>query len=1162
MGLRIIYGRAGTGKSRYCINEIKKRICKGINNKLILIVPEQFTFETENRMLHEIGEKYVLYAEVLSFKRIAYRVFNDCGGITRKLMNDAGKSMLIYKVLEDLSNDMSIFAGSAKQRGFIDTVSTTITEFKKYNITSDILEESYKSIEQEELKQKLKDLELIFNTFNYILHENHIDSEDQLTLLFDKLKNCNIYDNSEIWIDEFTTFTPQQMNVISELLRKAKNINITLSMDEGNAYSNESDLFNVTKSTERRLLRVLEENNLSFKGFINLNDDVPYRFKYNKELEHIEKHIYSYPYKVYEGKNESVRLYKANNSYDEMEFVAKDIIRLVRDKGYRYRDIAIVCRQIEGYEKISSVILNEYEIPHYIDKKMDVASNPLIVLITSAIEIITQKWSYESVFKYLKSGLTGLEGEKIDLLENYVLAHGIKGSKWDEDLWEYYSTEPFAGDELSDVIKEHLILINEIKDQVKDPLKSFYNKCKKSKNLREFSIALYEFLDEDLNVFSRIDKFIEFFEEKGLQRKAKEYTQVIDILMEVLDQGVEVLGDEKITLKEFIKILNVGFSKYEMGLIPIALDQVTIGDITRVKSKGAKILYIVGVNDGILPSVNKEEGILSDRDREFLKERGISLASDTRTKVFEEQFLVYTALTIASEYLVLTYPLSDFEGKSLRPSIIIHRLKKILPNVREESESFINFSGDDKYRKVSTKIPTFNELIGALRKDFDNKEIEDYWESVYQWFANQDYWIEKADKMFNGLRYTNLVENISKEKIKKIYCNDSGKIVLSASRLEKYAQCPFAYYIQYGLKAKNRKIYEFTAPDLGSFMHEILEEFTNEIRSLGINWGEMNQESCKSIINSLVDSKIKNNKTSILNSSKKYNYFTERFKRILTKSVTIISEQMKKSNFQVFKSEFEFGSFKDSNPIKLELPSNEEVYLTGIIDRIDTLEMNNKTYLRIIDYKSGNKKFELDKLYNGLQIQLLIYLDALLKNAENIVHNQAFPGAILYFRIDDPIIKSKKDLSLEEIQEEVLKQLRMDGLLLKNMQVIKSMDTELEEGYSLIIPARIKKNGELSDNNSIITMEQFGILREYVNKKILENCDEMISGNIKIEPCKENKNIVCSFCDYVHICQFDVGIDGNKYKVLSKKENKELWDKMANEVGIQLEGENNGYKVD
>ena len=444
MGLKIIHGRAGTGKSTFCINQIKKKINNSPNNKLILLVPEQFTFQTENKVLSAIGERYVLNAEVLSFKRLAHNVFNECGGATRTIMGDAGKSMLIFKVLEDLGDNMTVFKNASRQKGFIDIASKTITEFKKYNVNNEVLDLTINEIEDENLKMKMEELKDVFNEFNSRLHEGYVDEEDQLLLLNEKLDGCSLYDGAEIWIDEFSSFTPNQLSVIGKLLKRAKSVNITLSIDEVNSPKGESDLFVATKNTEKRLMNLIQEEGVAFNGYINLNEDIPYRFKENKELAHIERQLYAYPFKQYRGKNNSLRLYRANNNYDEIEFVAKDILRLVREKQYRFKDISVICRDVDNYEKVVSAIFAEYEIPYYIDKKIDIASNPLIVFINSAVDIISKNWTYESMFKYLKTGLIkefrGVEGaELIDELENYVLAYGIKGKKWMEE-WVNYSS--------------------------------------------------------------------------------------------------------------------------------------------------------------------------------------------------------------------------------------------------------------------------------------------------------------------------------------------------------------------------------------------------------------------------------------------------------------------------------------------------------------------------------------------------------------------------------------------------------------------------------------------------------------------------------------------------------------------------------------------------
>lgn len=1139
MGIRFIYGRAGSGKSTYCLNSIKNKIHNADSNKLIYLVPEQYTFQREMMLLNNVGEEGLLRAQVLSFKTMAQRVFDECGGRVHDRMKDAGKSMLIHKILQENEDDLQYFNRISKKQGFTDIISDTITEFKKYNVTPTVLRESINNVEDSELQCKLTDLANIFEKFDLSIEENLIDTDDELTYLANKLSDCKcgLYSNSQIWIDEFTTFTPQQMEVIKVLAKRCKSINITLCMDDvdNNDDSEVTDIFNSLKTTELRILNMMKDEHIKYEKPISLNNNKNNRFSNNKELKHLEKYFFTYPFKQYKEDVKTIRLYKANNSYDEIENIAKDILTFVRDKGYRFRDISVVCRNIEDYEKITTVIFNEYDIPFFLDKKVDILSNPLVILILSSIEIMLRNWSYESVFKYLKSGLINIDRNEIDILENYVLEHGIKGFKWTEEL---NISEENEDETEIDPIK---IMI-----KVREPLIKFHSRIKGNKNVREICTAIYEFLVE-LDSFNSINSWINDFESHGMQSKVMEYQQVSEIVLDILDQAVDVIGEESTTINEFYKILNAGFQNRELGVIPVAIDQVNIGDIARIKGRNVKILFVVGVNDGVLPSANKDEGILSDKDRDLLKRKGIELSSSTRAKVFEEQYMVYTALTLASDYLMVSYPMADFEGKSLRASIVVPRLKRIFPTLIEESDLFNVKEKLDKYSKVTSPIPTFNELILALRRSYENDNVEEYWKDVYSWYKDKEEFYNKSGNILEGLKYANDGEVVSREKLKELYSINDGRLLFSVSRLERYAECPFSYFIKYGLKAKDRKVYEFSAPDLGSFMHEILDEFTKRVKREKISWSELNSERCRSIVSDLIEKKLIDDSNSILNSSKKYKYFTNRFKRVIAKSVSVLAEQMRKGQFEIFSNEFEFGNLKNGAPIKLNLPSGEEVYLTGRIDRIDKLDLNGNTYIRVIDYKSGSKKFDLNELYYGLQIQLLVYLDAILKNSEYILHAQAMPGAILYFRIDDPIIKSKIELQDEEIRNQVLEKLKMNGLLLKDAELVRAMDNDMET-YSLVIPATFKKDGDFSSNSSVVTEEQFNILREYVNAKMIELCEDMLSGKIKMEPCKNKKIAYCDYCDYSAICQFDTSIKDNKYKLVLKKDDKEIWQEMIDKV--------------
>ena len=1148
MSIRFIYGRAGIGKSTWCINSIAENIKKDDENKLILIVPEQYTFNTENRILKSIGEPALLRTQVLSFKKMAHEVFEECGGRVKEIIKESGRNMLIHKVLNEKIESLEYFRKISREQGFYEIVSDVISEFKKYNVEVDSLRNIEESIQESDLYNKIRELSIIYEAFNEEMNEGYIDGDDELTLLGKKLLENDIYTNSEVWIDEFSTFTPQQLEIIRLLARRCKRVNITLCMDNrdnSNGNQDITDVFNTIKNTENKILKIMKENNISYDKPINLNminvNEGYNRFKNAPELEHIEKYFFTYPFNSFNVKCENVKLYKANNIYDEIERVAKSITSLIRSGKYRYKDISVVCRNIDDYEKITSVIFKDYEIPYFLDKKLELLNNPLIILITSAFEILFKDWSYESVFKYLKTGLTGIENNYIDVLENFVLEYGVKGYKW--TVKEIISESWFNNNE---ELSEEKIFISEIMDEVRRPLLVFHNKIKGKHKVSHICKAIYEFLI-DIHAFERINEWIEKFDEIGLEDKVKEYSQVEESVIDILDQAVDVMGDKDLDSYDFFKILNSGFNNEEIGVIPVALDQVNIGDVARIKGRDVKALYIVGVNDGILPASKKEEGILSDNDRNILSDIGIELASNTRNKVFEEQFLLYTVLTISSDCLMISYPMADFEGKSLRPSIVISRIKKILPQLVEESDLYDLSSYKDKLNKVISPIPAFNELILAMRKNCDEENVEEYWREVYKWYKDSPEYENKVKNIFKGLDYSNLKNHVNKNNLRELYANEDGKLMFSVSRLEKYAECPFSYFVQYGLKAKNRKIYEFTPPDLGSFVHDILDLFTNRVKKEGILWSELNNERCKEIVSNLIDIRLSEQTNSILNSSKRFKYLSQRFKRVISKSVTVMAEQIGKGEFEVFKTEFDFGNYKTGEAVMLNLQDDEKVYLQGRIDRIDTLDLDGQTYIRIIDYKTGAKKFDLNELYYGLQMQLLVYLDAIIKNSKYILEKQVVPGAVLYFKVDDPIIKSKKEMTTEEVETEVLEELKLKGLVLKDAKVVKAMDRDIE-GYSLVIPAAFKKDGDFKSTSDVVTEEEFTLLREYVNRKMISLCEDMLCGDIKIEPTKQANRSYCEYCDFSSICQFDTSIKDNKYKIVGKKSRTEIWDNIRSDV--------------
>lgn len=1139
MSLKFIYGRSGSGKSYYCFQDIKRKIEENSDKKLILLVPEQFSFQSEKNLINYIGERAVSRAEVLSFKRMAYRVFNEVGGVTHRYMNESGKNMLLYSILNELTGELKIFNNAANKNGFVSTLSDIITEFKRYNLPPEMIKEYLEVAEEREdniLKGKLQDIYLIYSKFQDSIRKKFIDEEENLTILADKLKESKYFDGAYIWVDEFFNFTPQEYLVLEELLLKAEKVNITLctgGLNEGERIDN-LDLFLPVKNTEEKILEFVKRNNIKYEKPIKLNCDPCYRFKNSKELSHMEKNLFAFPYKIHEKYTEDICVFQALNEYSEIEYTARDIIKLVRDNGFRYKDIAVITGDLEGYQSLIKAVFTEYGIPYFIDKKVEVDNNPLVIFILSSLEVLNKNWNYESVFRYLKAGLVDIKREEIDIIENYVLANGIRGKRWIEEKdWDYKILYGFnLTEEKEEEEEEKLKKINEIRRKITEPLIEFHNNIKGEITPKKMCLELYNFL-EKMNISSKIESWIKYFKERNRLDKINEYKQIWDVAIGLMEQLVEVMKEEKLNSRTLENIFKSGFEQYELGIIPPSLDQVLVSSTKRLRSHEIKALYIVGTNDGVFPSVLDENGILSDLERENLRETGLEVAKDTKSTAFEEQFLMYVTLTTMSDYLRISYPIANEEGKTLRPSIVISRLRKIFPNLCEKSNVI---KEEDDIEKISSPKPTFNEFISQLRVKEEGLELSSIWLSVYDWFMNNKEWKEKFINISQGFNHTNYAEIVDTRRVRKLY---GSKLNMSVSRLEKFSQCPFAYFIRYGMNAKERKIYKVSTPDIGTLMHDVVESFSRHIEGKNISWEEIDRELCESFVSIMVDEKIKDMKGSILNSSPRYKHMTNRIKDILSKSMEVISQQISRGDFKPSAYELAFGFNGDFPPISIELSSGEKVNLIGRIDRVDKLENEDGTFIRIIDYKSGKQDFNLSDIYYGLQIQLLVYLDALLQEIEDSAKKEVNPAGILYFNMDDPLISTKKEITKEEAEKEILKKLKLKGLVLKDANIIKAMDN-LISGYSDIISVRVNKDGSPSKNSSVADLEDFQLLRKYVRKLIVELCEEMLEGNISIKPYKKNNYTPCGFCDYSSICQFDTSIKGSQYRFINDKKDDEV----------------------
>ncbi|MHB1420600.1 MAG: helicase-exonuclease AddAB subunit AddB [Bacillota bacterium] len=1139
MSLRFIYGRAGSGKTRYCLNEIKAKITSGSAQPLVLLVPEQFTFQAERDLITLLETGGILSTEVLSFRRMAFRVFNDAGGITYPHIHSAGKSMIIYRILDKMRDGFKVFAKSADRQGFVNTLSTLITEFKRYNIHPDALEQASKSLgEDNPLRDKLTELHSIYAAFEMIIAERYRDADDDLTMAAGKLDSTALYNGAEIWIDGFAGFTPQEYAVIAKLLSRAERVNISLCTDglEGSGGSDGTDVFDAVKGAYRKFTRIAGDLAVKVEPAVILGEATLFRFSTSPELAHLERNMHAYPYKTYREKTTDISLFSSVNIFSEIEAAARDIVRLCRDRGLRYRDIAVVVRNLAAYERLIPVIFAEYGIPCFIDRKVDITNHPLVRLILSMLDIFNENWSYEAVFRYLKTGLTGVDRSSIDRLENYVLACGIRGSRWtNEQEWKMgpglLPDEREAADQ-----KRALQEINKVRIEITKPLLDFRQRTKGRKKASDTCGALYDFLCA-IGVPERIEASIDQFRKSGQFTLANEYSQVWNIVMQVFDQTVEVMGDETFGIERCSNILRIGLGEYKVGLIPASLDQVLVGSVERSKSHEVKAIYILGTNDGIFPAAASEEGILSDLDRAAMQQAGVELASDTRTKAFDEQYLVYRALTTAGSYLRLSWPIADHEGRTMRPSMIISRLRKLFPAITEASNIIKPEPSEEELELVTGKTPAFKQMISALRQKADGKDIGTVWPGVYRWFATREEWQPKCQSARWALHYKNLALPVRRERIISLYGEPAYS---SVSRLEKYTSCPFAYYVQYGLGARERKIYRLSPPDVGTFMHTVIERVSRLVAEKKLSWRELDREWCATTVSGIVDEMLEKMQGAGLSGSKRYTALALRLKRVVTRAVWLITEHIRRSSFNPIGYEMDFGDGGQFPPITIELESGEKIYLTGRIDRIDAVQTEAGTYLRIIDYKSGRKDFKLSDVYYGLQVQLITYLDAIWENSGMAITPPVLPGGVLYFRIDDPIIREHGNISEEEIEQAIIKQLKMKGLLLADVKLIREMDKTMD-GSSLIIPARINNGEVLAKTSAVASMEQFQMLRKYVRKLLQGLCEEIVKGNVSIKPYKKRGTTSCGFCGFGAVCQFDTVRKENSFKPLEDLDDQGVW---------------------
>ncbi len=1143
MSLRFYFGSSGAGKSYQLHKEIIRRAGENPQQAFLVIVPDQFTMQTQKELVTKQPDGVIMNIDVLSFGRLSHRIFEEVGYDSRPILDDTGKSLVLRKIAASLQDELLVLGGNLNRQGYIHEVKSAISEFMQYGIGVNELKQLTSFAEKRgALYHKLKDLQKLYEGFLNYIQGNFITTEETLDLLRASLYKSKLIQDSVVVFDGFTGFTPIQNRLIQELMHLAKEVIVTVTLPEGEdpfRVDGEQQLFYLSKKTVRDLCKLAKEDGIVRGEDVTLTGAV-HRFKPAGPLAHLEKMLFRYPMRPYEGADaDSIQLYEATDPKEEVRQTAVKIRRLIRKEGYQFREIAVICGDLGTYADHVEEQFGLFEIPCFLDKTRGILLNPFIEYMRSALSILTQDFSYESVFHFLRSGLADVSRDEVDRFENYVLRFNIHGA------WQYTRIFTKKTKEMAEDAKSFERL-NAFRERLLESLKPLRVKEPYVKNYVE---GLYRFLVES-RVQEKLAGFEARFEAAGELSRAREYAQIYPLVMDLLDQIIGLLGEEQMTLQEFADILDAGFGEIEVGTIPQNVDRVLVGDIERTRLKPVRALFFLGVNDGNIPKGTSKGGIISDIDREFLKESEWELAPSPRQQMYIQRLYLYLNLTKPSERLFLSCAKMNSEGKAIRPAYLWDTIQKLFPALgvdypqRRQAEEQLETPAEGLYLLAEQ----LRQYAAGYVQQGEQKEGLLF--SLVSTYDALPEFREKMQQLVAAAFYRYRHHPLAKEIARQLY----GKIMEnSVTRLETYASCAYAHFLEYGLTLQEREEYSFETVDMGNVFHAVLELFAEKLTARGLTWFSFTREEGEEMVSESLEACSAEYGDTVLFSSARNAYIIERMKRILTRTVFTLQKQLQKGSFAPADFEMSFSVIQDLDAVNIVLNEEEKMRLRGRIDRIDTFCEGDKLYVKVIDYKSGNRQFDLVALYYGLQLQLVVYLNAAM-DIQRKLHpdKEVLPAALLYYHVNDPVISAETELSPEEVQEKLLAELKMTGVVNSDMSVIHRMDDTLTEGgggASDVIPVELKRDGTVSARSSVLTSEELTQVSDYVNTKIREIGQKIMDGNFPLNPYERGNRSACTFCAYHAVCGFDRRIEGCRVRSLEDYTKEEILEKMGSASG-------------
>ncbi|MGI5948403.1 MAG: helicase-exonuclease AddAB subunit AddB [Lachnospiraceae bacterium] len=1162
MGLQFVFGSSGSGKTHYLYQEAVRLAVQEPETTVLFMVPEQFTMQAQKEIITIHPNHGMMNIDVLSFRRLAYRVFEELSVKNLTVLDDMGKSMVLRKVAAEKKADLGLYQSQLNKSGFISQLKSMLSEFYQYGISRGQLEELLGQTDRPLLKHKLQDMLVMYQGFEEYIKDRFSTAEEILETLCTVLPKSEFIKNSQIYLDGYTGFTPVQYRIIGLLLKYAKGVTVSITIDPGsNPYQEESiqHLFYMGKHTVSRIGK--QAAKMAVSKLPDLCMDGHPRFKEAPALGFLEKNLFRgfVPYEETKGErpvSDQIWVYKAVNPAEEVRFLVSQIRQAVRKEGMRYREIGVITGDLSGYGKEVSHQFKEAGIPCFLDDKRNITENPLVEWIRALLAVISEDFSYESMFRYLKCGLSESLGEEPDLaegeqipwkhslmtdrLENYVRALGIRGySRWNSQ-WEW----TYKG--AADINLEEL---NQFRQAVLQPILPFRQAfLEEGATVDSITQALKEYL-EQADARGKLEWYQSRFEAQGQESLAKEYSQAYDLVEELFERLTALLGEEQVTRKEYAEILDAGFEEIQVGSLPAAIDRVVVGDVTRTRLNEVKILFFLGVNEGIIPQKKDRQSILTDQDREFFTAHNLELAPTAREDGCIQRFYQYLILSKPSFRLVLTFSAMSQDGQARRPSVLIGDVRRLFPQVEileKEGVSWPVQSEGEGIRRLIKGL-TASQEAGQTGDDteFDAEFLE-----LYKWFFSDKNWQDQVRRITEAAFTSYEERGIGKAAARALY----GTILQgSVTRLEQYASCAYAHFLKYGLELMERQEYEVAASDMGNLFHQSIELCFQTARDQKIDWAGLGEEERRSLVKQCVRQVAEQYGNTILKSSARNEYLTSRIERITDRTIWALAEQIKKGDFVPVGFEVSFSAIDNLKAMKISLSEDEELHLKGRIDRLDLCEDENHVYVKIIDYKSGNTSFDLAALYYGLQLQLVVYMDAAVEKEEKRhPEKEVVPAGMFYYHIQDPVVDWDPDADEddESIEEKILRKLRMSGLVDSELEVIRHMDREIEK-ESQVIPVAMKDGLIVEAKSSVANRQRFKALKQYVHEKLKSAGQEILAGTIPVNPYKQGNRTGCDYCPYHAVCGFDKKTAGYGYRRLRSLKTEDIW----NEIEGQQKGE-------